>query len=137
MATFFPKLKVIFDQIPIKARFLKDLGFNISYSGFRYFMQGRKPTPSKKLLENMCANMEYEYITIPVKLDEDQQAIKQALEDKFFGDLDLYLKKYENDPSRIYSKEFGKESSVANAIAAFSTEDVFDPNEKVDYSDIF
>jgi hypothetical protein len=137
MTRFFSTLKVVFEDIPIKARFLKDLGFNISYSGFRYFMQGRREITSKKLLDNLCENMGYEYITIPIKINPDQQDIKHKLEDKFFVDLDTYLKKYENDPTRIYSKEFGKESSVAKAIEAFSTEDVFDPNEKVDYSDIF
>ncbi len=137
MTRFFAKLKVVFEDIPIKARFLKDLGFNISYSGFRYFMQGRRDTTSKKLLDNLSINMGYEYVTIPVKLNDEQQALKHNLEDSFFTDLDIYLKKYENDPSRIYSKEFGKESSVAKAIEAFSTEEVFDPNERVDYSDIF
>jgi hypothetical protein len=137
MNSFFGKLKVVFDKIPIKARFLKDLGFNISYSGFRYFMQGRKPTPSKKLMESMCDMMDYDLVVIPVKRDIDQQKIKDSLEDKFFSDLNNYLKKYENDPSRTYSKEFGKESSVAKALEAFSTEAAFDPNEKIDVSDLF
>jgi hypothetical protein len=137
MSSFFGKLKVVFDKIPIKARFLKDLGFNISYSGFRYFMQGRKPTPSKKLMESMCDKMGYELVVIPIKKDTEQQQIKESLEDKFFVDLDDYLKKYEDDPARTYSKEFGKESSVAKALEAFSTEAAFDPNEKIDVSDLF
>jgi len=137
MNTFFSKLKVVFDKIPIKARFLKDLGFNISYSGFRYFMQGRKPTPSKKLMENLCDEMGYDLIVIPVKKDEKHQKLKDTLEDAFFVDLDKYLKKYEGDPSRTYSKEFGKESSVAKALEAFTNEPTFDPNEKIDVSDLF
>jgi len=137
MTRFFERLKVVFDLIPIKARFLKDLGFNISYSGFRYFMQGRKQTPAKKLLEELTSNMGYEYITIPIKLDEEQQQIKAELEDKFFVDLDAYLEKYASDPARIYTKEFGKTSSTADALAAFSDEDIFNPDTKADYSDIF
>ena len=137
MSSFFSKLKVVFDKIPIKARFLKDLGFNISYSGFRYFMQGRKPTPSKKLMESICANMGYELTVIPIKNTPEHQKLKNVLEDQFFVDLNEYLKKYEGDPTRTYSKEFGKESSVANALAAFSTEAAFDPNEKIDVSDLF
>lgn len=137
MTRFFTKLKVIFDEIPIKARFLKDMGFNISYSGFRYFMQGRRDTTSKKLMDNLCDNMGYEYVMIPVKLNDEQQVFKHQLEDTFFNDLNGYLKKYENDPTRIYSKEFGKESSVAKAIEAFNTDDVFNPDEKSDFSDVF
>jgi len=137
MSTFFTKLKIVFEKIPIKARFLKDLGFNISYSGFRYFMQGRKPTPSKKLMENICDNIGYELVVIPVKIDEESQKLKDKLEEEFFVDLDEYLKKYENDPSRVYSKDFGGESSVAKALEAFSDEVDFDPNQKIDISDIF
>ena len=137
MSTFFTKLKIVFEKIPIKARFLKDLGFNISYSGFRYFMQGRKPTPSKKLMENICDNIGYELVVIPVKIDEESQKLKDKLEEEFFVDLDEYLKKYENDPSRVYSKDFGGESSVAKALEAFSDEVDFDPNKKIDISDIF
>jgi hypothetical protein len=137
MSTFFTKLKVVFEKIPIKARFLKDLGFNISYSGFRYFMQGRKQTPSKKLMEGMCDSMGYELVVIPIKLDEENQKIKDSLENKFFLDLDDYLKKYEDDPARVYSKDFGKESSVAKALEAFSSDTSFDPNEKIDVSDFF
>jgi hypothetical protein len=137
MTTFFTKLKIVFEKIPIKARFLKDLGFNISYSGFRYFMQGRKDTPSKKLMENLCNEMGYELITLPVKIEPEQQKLKDNLENSFFLDLDNYLKKYEDDPSRIYSKEFGKESSVAKALEAFASEEEYDPNKKIDVSDIF
>jgi len=137
MNSFFTRLKIVFDKIPIKARFLKDMELNISYSGFRYFMQGRKPTPSKKLMDGMTANMGYEYVTIPVKLDDEQQSIKKVLEDKFFADLDTYLEKYGDDPSRIYTKDFGNQSSTAVALASFSTEDAFDPEERVDLSDLF
>jgi len=138
MNSFFTKLKIVFDKIPIKARFLKDLGFNISYSGFRYFMQGRKQVPSKKLMENLCDNIGYELIVIPIKKNDIKaEEIKSSLESTFFSDLDSYLKKYEKDPARVYAKDFGKESSVANAIKAFSMEDTFDPNEKIDVSDLF
>jgi len=137
MESFFEKLKEVFEKIPIKARFLKDLGFNISYSGFRYFMQGRKNIPSKKLLDNLCSNMEYEYIMIPIKKDPSGLDAKIKLQEVFFKDLDKYLEKYASDPARVYSKEFGKESSVATAIAAFAADEAFDPNERIDMSDLF
>jgi hypothetical protein len=137
MNSFFTRLKIVFNKIPIKAKFLKDMNLNISYSGFRYFMQGRKPTPSKKLMSGMTANMGYEYVTIPIKLNDEQQAIKKVLEDKFFADLDVYLEKYSDDPSRTYTKDFGGKSSTATALASFSTEDAFDPDERVDLSDLF
>jgi hypothetical protein len=100
-------------------------------------MQGRKQTPSKKLMEGMCDSMGYELVVIPIKLDEENQKIKDSLENKFFLDLDDYLKKYEDDPARVYSKDFGKESSVAKALEAFSSDTSFDPNEKIDVSDFF
>jgi hypothetical protein len=100
-------------------------------------MQGRKTTPSKALMENLCKDMGYDLIVIPVKNDEENQKIKDDLENKFFADLDSYLEKYADDPARIYSTDFGKESSVAKAIEAFTIEDSFDPNEKIDVSDFF
>ena len=136
MTPFFSKLKMVFEKIPVKANFLKDLGFNISYSGFRYFMQGRKDIPSKELLRKLCDEMEYEYITIPVKLDTDNQALKDKISDQFFLDLEKYLKKYDGDQTRIYAKEFGGESATAKAISAFAQEK-FIPDDKVDLSDIF
>jgi hypothetical protein len=136
MNSFFRKLKIVFEKIPIKANFLKDLGFNISYSGFRYFMQGRKDLPSKDLLNRLCSEMNYEYITIPIKLDEKNQHKKQELEDQFFLDINTYLSKYKDDQMRIYAKEFGTESSVAKAISAFSEEEI-KPDDKIDLSDIF
>jgi len=135
MDSFFIKLKDIFEKIPIKARFLKDLRLNISYSGFRYFMQGRKPRPSKELLHRLCENMDYEYITIPIKKNAKGEYYKSQLIEDFFEDLDTYLKKYADDPTRTYSKEFGKESSTATAIAAFSLDEKL--TEKIDLSDIF
>jgi len=134
---FFTKLKIIFGKIPIKARFLKDLEFNVSYSGFRYFMQDRKSIPSNTLMNNLCNNMDYEYVTIPIKKSADQQAIKESLENHFFGDLDSYLKKYEDDPTRVYTKDLVDSSIVGGAVEAFSVEDVFDIDDKITTSDLF
>lgn len=134
---FFSKLKEVFDKIPIKTKFLKDLGFNNSYSGFRYFMQDRKEVPSKKLMDKLCDNMGYEYIVLPVKLDEKNQKLKQEIEEQFFNDLDEYLKQYEGDTSRTYTKNYGDESSVASALEAFSYDDIFNPDAKIDASDLF
>ena len=138
LTSFFTRLKIVFDKIPIKAKFLKDLDFNVSYSGFRYFMQGRKNIPSDALMTSLCDNMEYELVTIPIKKNNEQQAIKEQLENQFFGDLDVYLKKYGDDPVRSYVKDVSGESSVSNAIDAFSIEDVFaDHDEKIDINDLF
>jgi hypothetical protein len=135
--SFFSKLKEVFEKIPIKTRFLNDLGFNNSYSGFRYFMQDRKSKPSQKLMEKLCDRMNYDYVTIPVKRDPESQAKLQELEDQYFKDLEDYLKEYENDETRVYVKNYGKESTVASAIEAFSKEETFNEQEKIDVSDLF
>ncbi len=137
LSRFFTKLKIIFGKIPIKARFLKDLEFNVSYSGFRYFMQDRKPSPSTALMNNLCDTMGYEFVTIPIKKSIDQQVIKENLENHFFGDLDNYLKKYDEDPSRIYTKDLSDQSTVGSAVDAFSVEDVFDVGDEITVADLF
>jgi hypothetical protein len=134
---FQEKLKEIFDKIPIKTKFLKDLGFNNSYSGFRYFMQDRKESPSKKLMDDLCQRMGYEYVMIPVKMNEDTIKKKEELENQFFTDLEEYLKQYEGDPTRVYVKHFGNESTVASAIEAFSLDEAIDEDKKIDVSDLF
>ena len=137
MQSFFTRLKTVFDKIPIKARFLKDMNLNTSYSGFRYFMQDRNAEPSTQLMEKLCENMEYDLITIPVKRSADQQLIKQNLENTFFQDLDTHLEKYGDDPARTYVKHEGSSSVTAAATQAFSTDDTFDTVEKIDVSDLF
>jgi len=135
--SFFGKLKEVFEKIPIKTKFLKDLGFNNSYSGFRYFMQDRKETPSRKLMEKLCGDMGYEYVVIPVKLDAENQQLKEKIEETFFKDLDEHLKQYSGDTPRTYVKNFGDESSIASALAAFSEEEIFETDTKIDVSDLF
>ena len=135
--TFFERLKKTFKEIPIKTRFLKDLGFNNSYSGFRYFMQDRKETPSPKFMKKLCENLEYEYIMIPVKKTEESEKHLQVLENLFFDDLDTYLKTYEGDVARVYVKDFGNESIIADAAEAFSTTSVFDEEFDIDASTLF
>jgi len=134
---FFQKLKDTFEKIPIKTKFLKDLGFNNSYSGFRYFMQDRKETPSRKLMEKLCENMDYDYVVLPVKRDENTRALQEKIEETFFNDLNEYLKAYEGDQARVYVKNYGTESSVATAAEAFETDEHFDPNQRIDVSDLF
>ena len=134
--SFFTRLKETFENIPIKTKFLKDLGFNNSYSGFRYFMQNRKGTPSMKLMNKLCNNMDYDFITIPVKRDPTSKALQAQLEDEFFKDLDKYLEQYQKDEPRIYTKHYGTESTVASAIEAFS-EDEETKTTKIDVSDLF
>jgi len=132
---FFDNLKKIFYKIPVKSRFLKDLGFSSYYSGFRYFMQERANRPSKILMEVLCDNMGYEYIIMPIRKTEDEQEKKEELFQFFFDDLEEYLKKYERDVSRIYTKDFGDESSIASAVEAFTKDELKD--EKIDVSDLF
>jgi len=139
MENFFKNLKDIFESIPTKTRFLKDLGLNNSYTGFRYFMQDRKPEPSSKFMQSLCKEVGYEYILLPVNNSEEHQKIKQTLREDFEKDLKEYLKKYEGDTARLYAKNFGQESSISNAVEAFKEEEdlLLDPNKKIDVSDLF
>jgi len=131
---FFKKLKILFEKIPIKNRFLSELGVNTSYSGFRYFMQGRKPEPSTTFLKKVCSNIDYEYIQIPIKLTDDGQKYKEELINQFLIDLEKHLDKYSGDKSRIYVKDFGKTSVVSSAVEAFS-QDIND--DLMDIDDLF
>jgi len=139
MTDFFKNLKEIFEKIPTKTRFLKDLGLNNSYTGFRYFMQDRKPEPSSKFMKSLCAEVGYEYLLIPVKDTEEHQKLKKKLQEDFEEDLKEYLTKYDGDTARLYAKNFGQESSISNAIEAFQEEDelLLDPSKKIDVSDLF
>lgn len=134
---FLNRLKEAFEAIPIKTKFLKDLGLNNSYSGFRYFMQDRKDAPSNKLMEKLCDEMDYDYVLVPVKRDEDIQKLKEKIEDQFFEDLDKYLDRYSGDTARTYLKDYGHESSLATALEAFTLEEEVDSKDKIDISDLF
>jgi hypothetical protein len=138
MTDFFKKLKETLEEIPTKTRFLKDLGLNNSYTGFRYFMQDRKEEPSTKFMELLCEKVGYEYVLMPVKNIEEHQKIKEKLHSEFQSDLDEYLKKYEGDQARLYTKNFGQESSISKAVAAFeSEEELLDPDKQIDVSELF
>ncbi len=138
MTNFFRGLKDLFDRIPSKTKFLTDIGFNNSYIGFRYFLQGRNDKPSTKFMEQLCEEVGYDYIRVPVKPGTDQEEIRDKLYEEFTSDLEEYLKKYEGDPARTYTKNKAGESSVSAAVAAFEVEqDLLDPNKQLDVSDLF
>ncbi len=137
MATFLEKLKESFEKIPTKTRFLKDLGLGNCYTGFTYFVQGRKDTPAPKLMKLLTEEIDYDYVLVPVKRNEAHSKLKEQLETDFINDVDAYLKKYENDEGRFYLKNYGGESVTASAIKAFDEDDILDPSKKIDVSDLF
>ena len=138
MNNFFSNIKELLDEIPAKTKFLKDLDLNNSYTGFRYFMQGKKQEPSVKFMKKLCDETGYEYILLPVKPTEEHQIMKEKLQTEFRADLKDYLKKYEGDSARTYTKNFGTESSISNAVVAFENEeDLLDPDKQLDVSELF
>ncbi len=137
MTNFFDKMKKILEDIPSKAKLLEDLGFNNSYVGFRSFLQGKKEQPSNAFMEKICDELDYDYIQVPVKRDEDEDFIAR-LQDEFHRDLEKHLKKYEGDSVRTHTKNGAGISSVSAAVAAFEIEDeLLDPEKKIDVSDLF
>ena len=99
---FFAALKQAFEKIPVGAKFLKDIGLPSNYSGYRFFMLGRKDRPSIGLIDNLSAKLGYKYVTIPIQNTiEGDKLIKEANE-AFFEDLDNYIEKFKDDKPRIY-----------------------------------
>ncbi len=131
-------MKDLFDTIPATSKFLEDLGFGSSYTGFRYFSQGHKDEPSEKFMELICDEMEYDYIKIPIKPGSTQDGLIQELEDEFIEDLKKHLEKYKNMPIRTHVKNKTGSSSVSAAVAAFENEaDLLDPDKQLDVSELF
>lgn len=120
MTEFYSKLKTIFENIPNKTNFLKDLGLNSSYSGFRYFMHGRRAEPTDSLLETIADEIEFEYVKVPIRKTPEGAQLKKQLQDEFLEELDSYTTKYEKDTARVYLKDFGGKSTVA-AVSADPT----------------
>ncbi len=138
MKEFLRKMKELFEDIPAKTKFLKDVGFNHSYIGFRYFLQGRNEAPSPRFMANLSEELDYDYITIPVKRDEDHRKITDTFYNEFTSDLEVYLERYEGDTVRTYTKNREGEGSVSKVIAAFEVEkDLLDPTKQLDVSDLF
>ncbi len=135
--SFLKKLKESFEKIPTKTRFLKDLGLGNCYTGFTYFVQGRKDKPSPKLMKLITEELGYDFIQVPIKREGEHQQLKEKLENDFIDDLNEYLKKYEKDEGRFYLKNYGHESSAASAIEAFNAEDILNPSKKIDVTDLF
>ncbi len=127
----------MFDQIPSKTKFLKDLDFNNSYIGFRYFLQERNPEPSIKFMEKMCSELGYDYMRIPIKSETDGHIIDK-LQSDFTEDLKKYLKRYENEPQRTPTKSGNSKDNVSEAVAAFRLEqELLDSSKRLDVSDLF
>ncbi len=138
MTKFFDGVKELFDKIPTKTKFLKDLGFNHSYIGFRYFVQGHTQEPSPNFMSKLSEELGYEYIRVPIKADGSHQEVIEGLQSEYHNDLEVYLEKYEKDNSRVYTKDRNGEGSVSKVIAAFEMEkDLLDPDKQLDVSDLF
>lgn len=135
MKLFYDKLKDIFEEIPNKTRFLKDLGLNSSYSGFRYFMHGRRAEPTSNLLSTISNELGYEYVQVPIKRDTEGSKLKEELQQNFLDDLSDYSQKYADDKARIYAKDFGGISTVAAALVV--TEDELKIDDEIKASDLF
>lgn len=135
MTKFFEGLKSLFEAVPSKTQFLKDIGFNNSYIGFRYFLQGHNDEPSVKFMKKMCNELGYEYILLPISPEKEHQEIKNKLQSEFSEDLKKYLKQYEGSPKRTFTK---RDDSVSLAVAAFDVEkELLDPKKQIDVSDLF
>ncbi len=136
MTNFFKDLKSLFEDIPTKTNFLKDLNFSNSYIGFRYFLQGHQDEPSPKFMKKMSDELGYDYVQIPIKRGEESQLILNKIETDFKEDLKLYLKKYEGDTTNPNSKK--RKASVSEVISTFQIEkDILDPSKQLDVSDLF
>jgi hypothetical protein len=137
MATFLDNLREVFNQIPVKTRFLKDLGLGNCYTGFTYFVQGRKDYPAPKLMKLLTEKTGYEYILIPVKKTEEHHKLKDKLEEDFLEDVKKYLEEYKKDKGRFYLKNYGNESVTASAIEAFGDTITNDDGTELDINDLF
>ena len=133
----YTKLLEQLKAIPLKTKFLADIGLKNSYTGFRYFVNGRNKLPSKKFMEVYSEKLGYDFRFIPVKKDSETEQLIKDLEDRFLEDSAEYLKKYSNDKKRVYAtKEFGNESVLNDAISSFE-EDLKNSTKKIDISDLF
>ncbi len=138
MSKFLDKLKDLFEKIPSKTNFLRDLGFGGSYTGFRYFLQERSSSPSEKFMTKLSDELGYEYVYIPIK--EEHQELIDTIHNDFVNDLEVYVEKYEGDTTRVYTKN-QESSSLSAVVEAFELakleKDIMDPNKQIDISGLF
>ncbi len=137
MTTFFQGLKNLFEKIPAKTNFLKDLGFGGSYIGFRYFLQGHNEKPSDTFMKGLSDKLGYDYVSIPIKRDGSNQELIDLVEDEFTNDVKIYLSRFKNDPARTYSSNLNKEKSLSETLNDAFEEDIFHSKTQIDLSDIF
>ncbi len=137
MEQFFERVKSLFEKIPSKPKFLKDLGFSNSYIGFRYFLQGHRSKPSSQFMEKLSSEIGYEYVQIPIKKNEDGDNIIKELTTSFEADLKNHLKKYKGDTPPRSTKSKEKLDTVDEVIASFETKDVANPKATIDVSELF
>ena len=136
--TFFTRLKESINSIPIKSKFIKDMNLFNNHTGLRYFIQGKRKKPSETSINAICETLGYEYVVIPVKKDSDEYKIYiEKMQNDFFKSLNDFNKKYAKDKSRTYTKKYGEESTVANALDSFNDIDELSEDFKIDIDDIF
>jgi len=99
---FLHSLKKIFEKIPVGAKFLKDIGLPSNYSGYRFFMLGRKSRPSLGLLNKMADKLDYKYVTLPIPNTIEGDKLIQESKEMFLEDLEKYIDKFKDDKPRIY-----------------------------------
>ena len=136
MKEFYDNLKKIFEDIPNKTKFLKDMGLNSSYSGFRYFMHGRREEPTANLLATISNELDYEYIQVPIPRGEAGEELKKELQDNFLKDLKIYSERYSGDKARVYVKDM-QGSSVHQMFTEQMNEPKIELDEDIQVTDLF
>ncbi len=137
MVKFFENIKKIFDKIPVKSKFLKDLHLMKNQTGFRYFMQGHHSEPNRKFMEILCEELDYDYVLVPINHSDKHREIRDKLLLDFETDLDTYVEKYKQDEPRTGSQVTKETSALAEANIAFDADVDFDPNKQIDISGLF
>ncbi len=118
---FHTKLKDILNKIPNKTTFLKDLGLPGSYLGVRYFLTGKQEKMGEKGLNNLLTSMDHKMVLVPVKIGSSEEADALDLQNKFLGNLEEHLKKYENDAGRVFGSQLKDASTIESKLTNLDT----------------
>ncbi len=138
MENFFKNIKAVFDKIPVKSKFLKDLNLLKNQTGFRYFMQGHHEEPNKKFMAILCQELGYDYTIVPIKRDEEHRTLRDKLCQDFSDDLNVFVQRYSKDEPRSGGNQDQNRSILDEATIAFETEkELLDPSKQLDVSDLF
>lgn len=114
-----------------------DLNFIRNYSGFRYFLLGKIDKPSKPFMERLADKLDYEMVTIPIKKTDENKLLIEKFKEDFFSSLEEHVSAYENDTSKVYLKDYGKTSSIDDAISEVDISENLFGDEKIDIEDLF